>query len=338
MELNIIWFVLIAVLLTGYVILDGFDLGIGFVSFFAKNDTDKRILLNSIAPVWDGNEVWLLTGGGALFAAFPEVYASVFSGFYTALILVLAMLIFRATALEFRSKSENPKWRNIFDNLFSISSTLAALLFPVALGNVAYGVYIGADKEINNSFVSLLNPYSLVVGLTGLSLIILHGFNYALYRTEGDLHKTINEKYNLFYYIYLILFVILNLVTLFTQPHLLANYNTYPILYLLPLINLVVILLMMKYHKSGWNFRAFMMSSLSILLNMATFAFAMFPNFVNSLIDSEYSLNIYNSASSQKTLGIMLIIALIGMPLVIAYTTVIYRVFRGKTKLDEHSY
>lgn len=338
MELNIIWFILIAVLLTGYAILDGFDLGIGFVSFFAKSDTDKRILLNSIAPVWDGNEVWLLTGGGALFAAFPEVYASVFSGFYTALILVLAMLIFRATAIEFRSKVESPKWRSIFDNLFSLSSTIAALLFPVALGNVAYGVMLEGNKEITNSFLSLLNPYSLIVGLTGLSLIILHGFNYALYRTEGELYKLLNGKYNLFYYIYLVLFLILNIVTLFTQKHLLKNYNDYPVFYLLPIINLILILLMMKYHKSGLNFRAFMMSAVSILLNMITFAIGMFPHFVNSLINPEYNLNIYNSASSQKTLGIMLIIALIGMPLVIAYTTVIYRVFRGKTKLDEHSY
>jgi cytochrome d ubiquinol oxidase subunit II len=338
MELNIIWFILIAVLLTGYVILDGFDLGIGFVSFFAKNDTDKRILLNSIAPVWDGNEVWLLTGGGALFAAFPDVYATIFSGFYMALMLVLAMLIFRATALEFRSKSENPTWRKIFDNLFAISSTIAALLFGVALGNVANGIYLDANKEYVGTFWHLLNPYSLVVGLTGLALIIVHGFNYAFYRTENELQKLLKSKYNIFYYLYFALFVILNLFTIIAKPHLLQNYNSNPVLYLLPLVNLIVILLMYKYHKSNFHLKTFFMSSLSILLNMLTFAIAMFPNFAYSLTDPKLNLTIYNSASSQKTLTVMLIIALIGMPLVITYTIVVYRIFRGKTVLNENSY
>ena len=176
MWLNITWFVLYVVIIGGYVILDGFDLGVGMLSpFVAKGDTEKRILLNSIGPVWDGNEVWLVLGGGALFAAFPLVYASLFSGFYLAMMLVLLVLILRTVAIEFRSKRESMRWRTTWDWFFFASSLGITLLLGVALGNVIRGVALDQDGNMDVSLVDLLNPYSLAVGITAISMLCLHG-------------------------------------------------------------------------------------------------------------------------------------------------------------------
>ena len=172
---QIIWFILVGVLLGGYALLDGFDLGVGFWHLFTKGDRARRIALTSIGPVWDGNEVWLLTGGGALFAAFPPVYATVFSGFYLAMMLVVISLIFRAVALEFRSKVEDERWRKAWDVAFSLGSILAALLFGVAVGNVLRGVPLDGEGNFTGTFFGLLNPYSLVFGLLSVAMVATHG-------------------------------------------------------------------------------------------------------------------------------------------------------------------
>mgnify|MGYP003621236822 FL=1 len=175
MDLNTIWFILIVAILAGYAILDGFDFGVGILHLMHKTDEDRRKSINSIGPLWDGNEVWLVVGGGALFAAFPEVYATVFSGFYNAFILLLIMLLFRGVAIEFRSKREDPKWRKGWDIFFSAGSFGAALLFGIALGNLARGIPLDENKNITIGFLDLLNPYSILVGLTAVSLLTLHG-------------------------------------------------------------------------------------------------------------------------------------------------------------------
>ena len=174
-DLNTIWFLLIGVLFVGYAILDGFDLGVGALHLFTSSDADRRIMINSIGPVWDGNEVWLVTGGGALFAAFPEVYASAFSGFYLALMFLLFGLIFRAVAIDFRSKKESRIWRQSWDVSFSVASVLSALIFGVALGNVAWGVPLQADAEMLGGFLDLIHPYSVLVGITTVALLMMQG-------------------------------------------------------------------------------------------------------------------------------------------------------------------
>src|SRR5580704_5971404 len=187
-DLNFIWFVLVGILFTGYAILDGFDLGVGALHLFTKKDEERRTMINAIGPVWDGNEVWLVTGGGALFAAFPNVYASVFSGFYLALILLLAALIFRGVAIEFRSKQPMRWWRQMWDVGFFLGSVLAAFLIGVALGNIAQGVPVDEQGELNGSFGGLLTPYPILVGVTTVALFMMHGAIYGVMKTESELH------------------------------------------------------------------------------------------------------------------------------------------------------
>src|SRR5271157_1701672 len=188
LDLNTIWFILVGVLLTGYAVLDGFDLGIGALHLFTNKDEERRVMINAIGPVWDGNEVWLVTGGGALFAAFPDVYATVFSGFYLALMLLLASLIFRAVAIEFRSKQPMRWWRQMWDIGFSVGSLLSGLLMGVALGNIAWGVPIDEHGEFAGTFLGLLTPYPVLVGITTVALFMMHGAIYGTMKTEGALH------------------------------------------------------------------------------------------------------------------------------------------------------
>src|SRR2546430_2412758 len=186
--LQVIWYVLFVAIIAGYVILDGFDLGVGVLHFvLARTDEERRLSLNSIGPVWDGNEVWLVVGGGVLFAAFPEVYATLFSGFYLALMLVLAFLILRAVSIEFRSKRPSPAWRGFWDRVFGVASLLLALLLGVAFGNIAHGVPIDAAHNIRFSLVDLLHPYALLVGVTAVAMLTQHGAIYLALKTEGDL-------------------------------------------------------------------------------------------------------------------------------------------------------
>jgi cytochrome bd ubiquinol oxidase subunit II len=337
-DLNTIWFMLIGVLLTGYAILDGFDLGVGMLHLFVKGDENRRILINSIGPVWDGNEVWLITGGGALFAAFPHVYATVFSGFYTALILLLFALIFRAIALEFRSKQPMQWWRQAWDTAFSVASFLIALLMGVALGNIITGVPIDPNKEFAGSFFGLLNPYALLVGIMTVSLFIMHGTIYAAMKTEGELQKTIRGWIDNLFFIFIVLYIVVSVATILFYPHMLVNFQSTPALFIVVLLNVLAVVNIQRELKRKREFAAFISSCVNIAALMIIFAIGIFPNIVLSNPNPENSLTIYSAASSQKTLEIMLIIACIGMPLVIAYTTTIYWVFRGKVKLDQTSY
>ncbi len=337
-DLNVIWFILVGVLLTGYAILDGFDLGVGALHLLTKSDEDRRTVLNSIGPVWDGNEVWLVTAGGALFAAFPEVYATVFSGFYTAFMLLLFVLIFRAVSIEFRSKQKSLRWRASWDIAFSISSIIIALLMGVALGNIITGIPLGSDKEFTGTFLGLLKPYTLLVGLTTLALFIMHGSIYLTMKTEGNLQMKIKSWVNNAIIFFVICFVTATMATLIYYPNMINHFKEYPVLFLIAILNMLAIANIPREIHKGREFRAFLSSSASIALLLVLFAIGIFPNIVLSNPAIENSLNIYNSASSQKTLEIMLIVAVIGMPFVIAYTTIIYKVYKGKVKLDEMSY
>jgi len=337
-DLNIIWFILVGVLLTGYAILDGFDLGVGALHLLTKTDEERRISINSIGPVWDGNEVWLVTAGGALFAAFPDVYATVFSGFYIAFMLLLFVLIFRAVAIEFRSKHTGKHWRNSWDIAFSVSSIIIALLMGVALGNIITGIPIGNDKEFAGTFLGLLKPFPLLIGITTIALFMMHGAIYLVMKTDGKLQEKVKSWVNNTIIFFIICFVTATMATLIYYPNMINHFKEYPVLFMIAILNMLAIANIPREIHHGREFRAFLSSSASIALLLVLFAIGVFPNIVLSNPVFENSLNIYNSASSQKTLGIMLIIAIIGMPFVIAYTIIIYKIYKGKVKLDEMSY
>lgn len=338
LDLGTIWFAIVGLLFTGYAILDGFDLGVGALHLFSKGDTERRTMINAIGPVWDGNEVWLVTGGGALFAAFPEVYATAFSGFYLAFMLLLFGLIFRAVAIEFRSKQPMPWWRSLWDVSFSASSLVSSLIVGVALGNVARGVPLDARGEYTGGFVDLLNPYALLVGVTTVALFAMHGSIYMVMKTEGALHDKIRGWIPWTIGFFVAFYLATTIVTIFTLPHMTANLLAAPFLFALPVANALAIANIPREIHRGRDFKAFLSSCASMAALLALFGIGIYPNIIASSPVAAHSLTIYNAASSAQTLEIMLVMALLGMPLVIVYTSSIYWIFRGKVKLDESSY
>jgi cytochrome bd ubiquinol oxidase subunit II len=338
LDLNSIWFILVGVLLTGYAMLDGFDLGVGALHLLVKEDEDRRIFLNSIGPVWDGNEVWLVTGGGALFAAFPLVYAEVFSGFYLAFILLLFMLIFRAVSIEFRSKQPSRLWRRGWDLAFSVGSIGASLLIGVALGNIAWGVPLGPDYIYTGGFLGLLHPYSLLVGVTTVALFAMHGCIYLVLKTEGALQERVRGWVNRTIVVFISCYVMTTVATLLFVPQMTEPFKEHPLFLIVPVLNALAIANIPREVHHGHELRGFLSSCASMGALMLLFGLGMYPNMVFSSPVAEHSLTIYNAASSPHTLKIMLIIACCGIPLVLSYTAAIYWVFRGKVKLNEDSY
>jgi cytochrome d ubiquinol oxidase subunit II len=338
LDLNTIWFALVGVLFIGYAILDGFDFGIGALHLFTKTDIERRTMINSIGPVWDGNEVWLVTGGGALFAAFPEVYATSFSGLYLAMVLLLVSLFFRAVAIEFRSKQTMVWWRKFWDVSFSIGSIFAGFLVGVALGNIAYGLPLNRNFEFTGSFLGLLNPYALLVGMTAVALFMMHGAIYGVMKTEGELQSKLRGWVNNTIIFFIICYAITTMATLLYIPHMADSIKSHPAFFIVPLLNMLAIANIPREIHLRREFRAFLSSCVAIALLLILFGLGMFPDLILSNPDPANSLNIYNAASSPKTLNIMLLIALLGMPLVLSYTFSIYWIFRGKVKIDRLSY
>ncbi len=331
-DLSIAWFIIVGVLLAGYAILDGFDLGVGMLHLFIKGDRERRVLLNSIGPVWDGNEVWLLVGGGALFAAFPDVYATVFSGFYIPFYLLLAGLIFRAVAIEFRSKEPSPRWRSFWDIAFSVASYLIALLAGVALGNMVVGIPIGADREYQGGFFNLLNPYSLLIGVTTVALFMMHGAIYLVLKTDGDVQDHAKKWVFGTIVFFAICYFVATGATLLFAEHMAERMKSNAWLMLVPLLNMLVAFnIPREIYRKQYGL-AFLSSCLNIALLLALFGIGMFPNLVSSNPNPEHSLTAFNAAASEASLTIMFSIALLGMPFVLAYTASIYWVFRGKVK------
>ncbi len=337
-DLNIIWFVLVGVLLTGYAILDGFDLGVGALHLFVKKDEHRRLFLNSIGPVWDGNEVWLVTGGGALFAAFPEAYATVFSGFYLAFMLLLCSLIFRAVAIEFRSKEPWGWWRTMWDIAFCVGSVLSSFLIGVAMGNLVWGVPLDADHEFDGTFLGLLNPYALFLGVTTVVLFAMHGCIYLVMKNDGEILEIVRGWVPGLIGLFITCYVLFNMITLVYVDRVLQVARDRPWILGVMLLDVLIVMNIPREIHKGRVFNAFLSSCAGMALLMATFGLSYFPYMVFSNPNPENSLTIYNAASSQKTLGNMLIIAAIGVPLVLAYTACIYWIFRGKTRVTVHSY
>lgn len=325
--LQIIWFILIFVLLTGYAILDGFDLGTGIWHLFTPKKEHRDQFIKAIGPFWDGNEVWLLTGGGAIFAAFPPVYATTFSGFYLAMMLVLLALIFRASSIEFRDKVQSEAWIKRWDVAFAFGSTLPCLLFGVAVGNVVRGLPMNEVGDYTGGFFALLNPYSLLIGLTTLTMFAVHGAAFIGLKTSGELHDKARGWLKLSWPVYLCLHIIAVIWTLVAYQH-----ASLALSWFVGVVSIVAVIAIRLVFNQAKELAVFLASCTSILLNMIFVACSIFPMWVPSIFNRAEGLSIYNSSSSQLTLTVMLILALIGMPLVLGYTTYIYRTFAGKVK------
>ena len=338
MDLPMIWFGLLGVLLAGYAVLDGFDLGVGILHPLARTDRERRLFINSIGPLWDGNEVWLVTFGGALFAMFPEAYATIFSGFYLALMLLLVCLVLRAVSLEMRGKGESPRWRRFWDGGFFVSSLVATLLFGVAVGNAVKGIPLSPRGDYLGSFLGLLHPYPLLVGLLAVALFAMHGAMYLFLKTEGEVQERLGPWLWHTWGVYLVLYLLVTIFTLIAVPRVVDNFKAFPWVAVVVVLNVLAIANIPRAIFRRQYGLAFLSSTLTIVCMVGLFGLAMYPNLVTASNGAEYSLTMARAASSEKTMKIGLLIVAIGMPFVLTYTAVIYWTFRGKVKLDEHAY
>jgi cytochrome d ubiquinol oxidase subunit II len=339
MWLAVVWFFLFVIIIAGYLVLDGFDLGVGILHLFiAKNDSERRVLLNSIGPVWDGNEVWLVVGGGALFAAFPLVYASLFSGMYIAMMLVLLTLILRTVAIEFRSKRESQNWRKFWDFVFFLSSLLIAILLGVAFGNVLGGVPLDAQGNMTAPLISLLTPFAVLLGITTVLMMATHGAIYLSMKAEGELLERVKRYIPRLMIAFFILNTVIVFSTIFMHETITRRYldQLWPVIFPAGALGAVLLAWWMIQHKR--YLLAFLSSGAMIALLILAAAAGLFPNLLISTIDPANNLTIYNAASAPNTLQVMLIMAVIGMPWVILYTAGVYYIFRGRVKVGSSSY
>lgn len=334
MQLNDLWFILIGVLFTGFFFLEGFDYGVGILlPFVAKNDTERRLVINSIGPVWDANEVWLLTAGGAMFAAFPHWYATMFSGFYLPLFLILLALIVRGVAFEFRSKAEDARWRKTWDYAIFIGSLLPAILFGVAFANIVRGLAIDENMTYIGTFFDLLNPYSLVGGFVTFAIFTLHGALFLELKTDGDIRnraKAITRPAWISALVLVVVFVGFS----FVDTKIFEDINIIQIVALVVTVGALVF--------TGLNiFRArfglaFIGNGLVIVGVVVLLFGSLFPNVMPSSLNPAFSLTVYNASSTQYTLSIMTVVALVFVPIVLIYQGWTYWVFRKRITLSSH--
>ncbi len=329
------WFILWGVLWAVYFVLDGFDLGLGtLLPFISRDDTDRRMIYNSMGPFWDGNEVWLITAGGVTFAAFPTTYAVMFSALYAPLMLILFALIVRGVSFEFRNKIDSPGWRKLWDTCLFIGSAVPAILFGVAFANIFQGIPIVKDGIYQGNLIGLLNPYGLLGGLLFLLLFLVHGCLWLTIKTSGRLSDDAEALAHRLWPFLLLTAVVFLIATYFFTP-LWQNYLDMPVLLLLPLLA-VAGLLMSRFLPVGW--KAWAGSALTIASATLFGVAGLYPNLLPSNIAPQFSLSIHNSASSPLTLKIMLGVALVFVPIVIVYQSVVYHFFRHKLTPDDLLY
>jgi len=334
-----LWFLVVGALFSGYAILDGFDFGAGAWHLFFKKEQSRRIGLNAIGPVWDGNEVWLVIGGGALFAGFPVMYAALFSSMYIPFMLFLFFLILRAISIEFRSKEKMAWWRKTWDIVYGVSSTVLPILLGIVLGNVLQGIAIGENHNYTGAgFFEFLNPFALLMGITTLSLFMLHGAIYLLLKTEHRLFAKLTILVKRAIAFFIISFSITTAYALLFLPHLYDDIKANLLLAIFPALGFVCIAMLPRLVVKKRFKYAFLFSVLTIAFMLMTLAIEIYPNLLLSTVSEAYNIDIYNAASSTKTLKIMLTMVGIGGPLVLIYTLFVYKVFSGKVKLDETSY
>jgi cytochrome d ubiquinol oxidase subunit II len=333
------WFTVFVILTIGYALLDGFDLGVGMLHLFAQKDQERRVMLNAIGPVWDGNEVWLVTAVGALFAGFPDIYATMLSAFYVPVMALLAGLIFRAVAIEFRSKQKMMWWRWTWDIVFFLGSFLIAFMLGIIMGNLIRGIPLDQYKEFIGDLDTIFHPYAFLVGLLAVSLFMMHGSLFILMKTEADFHDKMRQWTNPCIIFFIIIYAVTTMATLIYMPHMIDAFRERPYFFVLGILNILMIANIPREISLGRDGRAFICSCLNIICLLGLYAIGTYPQVIRSIDDPlNLSLTIYNSASSVLTLKILFLIAFIGIPLVLAYTTAVYYIFRGKVKIDPHSY
>jgi cytochrome bd ubiquinol oxidase subunit II len=332
--LETLWFILISVLFVGFFFLEGFDFGVGMLApFLGKTDTERRVVINTIGPFWDGNEVWLITAGGAMFAAFPGWYATLFSGFYMALFLMLLALIGRGVAFEFRSKLESKRWRQTWDWIIFFGSLLPPLLWGVALANLMRGVPIDASTNYVGSFWDLISIYSIAGGISMVLLFLLHGSLFLSLKTTGvlrDRARAFARRIGALTTAVMLLFVILSYfeTDMFTSRGI--NPGMVPLMAGMALVSVYFFL---KAGKDGWSFA---MTGVTITLSTVTVFMCLYPRVMISSLSPDWTLTIYNTASNPYTLKVMTIVALTMLPLVLAYQAWNYWVFRKRVSADDH--
>ncbi len=338
MDLNILWFVLIAVLYTGYFVLEGFDFGVGILlPLLGRNDTQRRMIINTVGPHWDGNEVWLITAGGATFAAFPHWYATLFSGFYLPLFFIVITLILRGVAFEFRSRDESHVWRSFWDGAVFIGSFIPALLWGIAFTNIVHGVPIDAAMQYTGGFWNLLNPYALMGGVLSLVGFTLHGAIFLTLKTAGELHDKA-KRWAKGLWVAVILAALALTVSSYTFGGVIKGFGWNAGLLLSA--GLVVLILLRAILAKGKEGLAFIVSSVGIMLFSAAVFVQLFPNVMVSSTDPAFNLTIYNAASGSYTLALMSKIALFLVPLVLLYQGWTYWIFRKRVsdKVEELHY
>lgn len=358
--LKLIWWLLVGVLLVGFAVMDGHDMGMGsLLPFVAKTDSERRVLINSVGPHWDGNQVWFITAGGAVFAAWPMVYATAFSGLYFALMAVLWALFFRPVGFDYRSKVADPRWRSAWDWGLFVGSAVPALLFGVAFGNVLQGVPFHYDDDMRSiytgTFWALLNPFALLAGVVSLSMIVFHGANYLIVRTEGEVQHRARAASLIFGVLTFASFAVCGLLVLGMDAYVLGaapaagevqspvgktvtmqagawlgNFQKLPLLWAFPALGLLGAVIGMAFANKSQGVAAFIASSVAMLGIIFTAGVAMFPFVLPSSSHPGHSLTAWDCVSSERTLGIMFWVALIMTPIVLSYTAWAYRVMRGK--------
>lgn len=332
MDLNTIWFILVTVLFIGFFFLEGFDYGVGILlPFLGKKDEERRAIINTIGPVWDGNEVWMITAGGAMFASFPHVYATLFSGFYLALVLMLVALILRGVAFEYRSLRDDPAWRNRWDWAIFIGSLLPALLWGVTVGNLMRGFAIDVDMNYWGGLIPLLNPYSILGGLVFVALFTMHGANFLALKIEPEIASRAKNYGFKAWVAATVLTVAFVVWTLFETDILTKSGINGLVPALLAAVTLLLSGWFGKQGKDGW---AFITGSLTVIFATIMVFMGLFPRILISTIDPAYSLTIQNAAASPYTLKVMTIVAFIFVPIVLIYQIWTYRVFRQRVIAD----
>jgi len=343
-----LWFIVVAVMLVAYVVLDGFDLGAGVIYLYAAQNSNERcVILRAIGPVWDGNEVWLLAAGGTLYFAFPQLYASSFSGFYLPLMMVLWLLMLRAIGIEFRSHIENPVWQGFFDVVFFASSALLAIFFGAALGNVVRGVPLGPDGYFFEALWTnwrvgpnpgILDWYTVMTGVIALVTLTAHGALYVVTKTEGDVNARARKVALLMWPIQVLLTLVSLIATYLIKPEILQNYHAHPIGFLVPILVVASLVIMIRGIVSHKEKPAFLASGLYIASMLVGAAFALYPVVLPASTDPGYSLTIYNSAAGRHGLMVGLAWWCIGIVLALGYFVLIFRMFRGKVRLEGGGY
>jgi cytochrome d ubiquinol oxidase subunit II len=328
MTLNTLWFIFIAILYTGFFILEGFDYGVGLLMpFLGKNDLQRRTIINTIGPHWDGNEVWLITAGGATFAAFPNWYATMFSGLYLPLFLLLMGLIIRGVAFEFRSKDDHPLWRKLWDWCIFTGSLIPTILFPVAFANLLRGIPIDAGMQYTGGFFNLLNPYALLAALSFTLLVLFHGASFLSLKTTGEPEQRAQEIQR-WLWLLVVLMLIIFLVTSFIATGVQQRLNALMVIFpLLSVLAIVAAGIFMNRKQAGWIFG---MTALAVGCFVGTIFSMLYPNVIVSSLNPAWSLTIQNAASSPTTLKLMTTITLIFLPIILAYQGWAYWVFRKR--------